>query len=316
MTRLSLAAIEAALPLIDPVFRDTPHYVAPALSAALGAEVVVKVETANPVRCFKGRGSEVYMARHPGGPVVCASAGNFGQAMAWSAARRGIPLTVWAATAANPLKVAMIRALGAEVRLAGADFDAAKATAREEARMAGHRFAEDSLDIETVEGAGTIGLELARRGAALDALVVPLGNGAMFNGIATAMRALSPATRMIAVQSTGAPAMVESYRTGRLVVHERIATIADGIGVRVPVPEALADMAGLADETMLVEDGAIVEAMRLAHRHLGLVLEPSGGAAIAAILAEPARFRGQRTGVVLCGSNLTEAQMADWLAPR
>lgn len=315
--RITLEGIRACRDAIDPVFRDSPQYAGPALSAALGCELVVKVETANPVRCFKGRGSEVYMARHaalhPGAPAVCASAGNFGQAMAWSARKRGVQMIVYAATGASPLKVSMIRALGAEVRQTGEDFDAAKMAGRTWAAETGHRFAEDSLDIETVEGAGTMGLELATLDRPLDALLVSLGNGAMFNGIATAMKALAPATEMVAVQSAGAPAMVESYRSGQLVTHDSISTIADGIGVRLPVQVALDDMAGLADETLLVEDTAIIEAMRLLHRHLGLVVEPSGAAGVAAVLADPARYKGKRIGTIICGGNLTEAQMADWL---
>jgi threonine dehydratase len=118
----------------------------------------------------------------------------------------------------------------------------------------------------------------------LDAVVVPLGNGAMLAGVATALRALQPEARIVAVQADGAAAMTESLQSGRRVVHDRVETIADGIGVRVPVPEALADLEGLVDEFLLVDDAAIVAAMKLLFAHAGLVTEPSGAVGVAALL--------------------------------
>jgi len=123
-----------------------------------------------------------------------------------------------------------------------------------------------------------------------------------------------PRTRVIAVAATGAPAMVESLQTGTLVTHERIDTIADGIGVRVPVPEALTDLAGLVDECVLVPDTLTLRAMRLLHRHAGVVAEPSGAVGLAGIMQEAKRFAGKTVGTVICGGNLTPAQMRDWLA--
>ena len=108
--------------------------------------------------------------------------------------------------------------------------------------------------------------------------------------------------------------MERSWRTGQLVAFEQISTIADGIGVRLPVPEALTDLTGIVDDLLLVDDSAMLSAMRLAHRELGLVLEPSGAVALAALRSDPARFRGQLVGAILCGGNLTPAQIAEWLS--
>jgi threonine dehydratase len=312
--RVTLARIEAARRGIDPVFLGSPQFECEPLSAALGARVVLKVETLNPIRCFKGRGADWLVSQAaPGVPLVTASAGNFGQAMAWSCRKRGLALTVYAATTANPLKVARMRDLGATVVLHGDDFDSAKHEARRAAALTDARFVEDGLDVETAEGAGTMALELLEAGVSLDAVIVPLGNGALFNGVARALRARQPELRLVAVQATGAPAMLESLKQGRLVQHAAIDTIADGIGVRVPIAEALADMTGLVDDGLLVSDAAIVEAMRLVHRHAGLVLEPSGAAGVAALLEHPDTFRGRCVATVLCGGNLTWAQMRDWL---
>ncbi|MFO0095813.1 MAG: pyridoxal-phosphate dependent enzyme, partial [Gemmatimonadaceae bacterium] len=100
-----------------------------------------------------------------------------------------------------------------------------------------------------------------------------------------------------------------------IVTYEQVDTIADGVAARLPVPEAVADMDGTVDETMLVQDTTILAAMRLIHEHLGLVIEPAGAIGVAAILADPARFHGRLVATVLCGANLTPRQIADWLTP-
>ena len=315
--RLSLGRIEEAARAIDPVFLRSPQYECEPLGDVLGVRVALKVETLNPIRSFKGRGADWLVSRAEDGVrLVCASAGNFGQAMAYSCRRRGLGLTVYASTGASPLKVERMRALGARVVLHGEDFDEAKTEARRAAREAeGARFVEDSLDVETAEGAGTMGLEWLDFPEPLDALLVALGNGAMFNGVARVVKERSPGTRMVAVGAAGAPAMVESWRAGRAIVHDRINTIADGIGVRVPIPEALEDMRGVADDAVLVGEGSIVEAMRLLHLHAGVVSEPSGAVGVAAILERPELFGDGLVGTIVCGGNLTPRQTRDWLWP-
>lgn len=314
MPRLKISSILEAARVIDPVFLHTPQYVSESLSALLGARIVVKVETANPVRCFKGRGAEYFVSRLPrGGRLITASAGNLGQAMAYACRKRDVKLTVYAGMSANAYKLHRIRAFGAEVVQFGQDFDAAKAEARRVATASGVRMVEDSLDVETGEGAATIGLELAGFPEKLDAVLVALGNGALACGTGCYLKHASPTTRIVAVQAVGAPAMTESFLQKKLVRYDAISTIADGIGVRVPIPECVEDMHDTIDEALLVRDETIIEAMRLAHQHLGLVLEPSGAATLAAVMENRARFAGQTVAVVLCGGNLTPEQMRAWL---
>ncbi len=284
-SRITIERIEEAARGIDPVFLQTPQWVCEPLSDALGARIALKVETLNPIRSFKGRGADWLVQNlEAGASLLCASAGNFGQAMAYACRARGVLLTVYAAERANPLKIERMRAMGARVTLAGEDFDDAKRLARAEAAREGIRFVEDSRDPEPTEGAGTMALEWLDFPERLDALLVPLGNGAMLAGMATVLKARLPATKVIAVGASGAPAMIESLQCGRLVMHERIDTIADGIGVRVPVPEALDDLEGLVDEMILVPDDRILEAMRLLHRHTGVVAEPSGAVGLAGVM--------------------------------
>ncbi len=315
--RLKLENIQQAAQIIDPVFLRSPQFPAEGLSEVLGVELVVKVETLNPIRSFKGRGADYFvqqlLAQGDAPPrLVCASAGNFGQAMAYACRKHGLALTVFAAVNASPLKVARMRALGAEVRLVGEDFDAAKLEAKRFCQETGAFMVEDGKKPAISEGAGSVAVELLQHPRPLEAVVVPLGNGALLGGVARWVKAQAPEVRVVGVGAAGAPAMAQSWRSGSIVTHPRIHTIADGIGVRIPIPEALQDMAGLVDEVLLVTDEAMLEAMRQAHAHLGLVLEPSGAAGLAALLAYP-QFKGQRVATVLCGGNLTEEQIKAWL---
>src|SRR5262245_19644158 len=164
--RVDVARVLTAYTHIDSVFLNSPLFQHPALDAALGCRVVNKVETLNPIRSFKGRGAELYVATElrPGETLVAASAGNFGQGLAYAAGRRGYQCIVFAAESANTVKVDAMRRLGADVRLAGADFDQAKQAAREFAQQRGFRFLEDGAEPVVAEGAGTLGVELIASG--------------------------------------------------------------------------------------------------------------------------------------------------------
>jgi len=314
--RLSLERIAGAATVIDPVFLDSPQFLAESLGRDLGCRLVVKVETINPIRSFKGRGTEFLMASLDGElHLACATAGNFGQGMAWSARKRSVPLTVFTGTKANLFKVERMRALGAEVRLVGKDVDEAHAAAKKFATESGARLVEDGRDREITEGAGTIGMELLRWPEPFEAIVVPLGDGALLAGIACWVKAHRPSTRMIGVCASGAPAMERSWRAGRVRELDRANTIADGIAVKKPFPEALEDIMDVVDDVVLVDDDAIVAAIRRAHADLGLVLEPAGAAGLAAIVSHRERFRGQLVATILSGANATAEQLRAWLAP-
>ncbi|QRP62342.1 pyridoxal-phosphate dependent enzyme [Rhodanobacter sp. FDAARGOS 1247] len=299
---------------IDPVFLDSPTLTNVAFDAALHCQLVAKDETANPIGSFKGRGTELFaaLALPPGEPVVCASAGNFGQGLARAAIRRGHTCTVFAAETANPVKLDAMRRLGAEVRLAGIDFDAAKDAARHHA-AAGLRFVEDGSEAELAEGAGTLALELAAS-TSFDAIVVQLGNGALLAGVGTAIRHVAPHAEIIAVVAAGAPAMKLSIDAGHVVETARTDTIADGIAVRVPIAATLTHLRTCCDDVVAVSEARIFEAMRLIHHHLGIAVEPSGAVGVAAILDDPERFAGRRVATILCGGNLSPAMRERLLA--
>jgi threonine dehydratase len=300
--------------VIDPVFLDSPAVRGSSLDDVLDVELVLKVETLNPIRSFKGRGTELLVARlEHDRPLVCASAGNFGQGLARAARRRARPVTVFAAERANPLKIAAMRRLGAEVILRGADFDAAKEEARRHAERSDAFYVEDGALPEIAEGAGTIALELTEAGIRPDVALVPLGNGALVTGMGAWLRHAAPGARVVAVVAAGAPSMRLSFEQGRVVSTTAADTIADGIAVREPVPYALETMRGVVDEVVSVSDDDIVHAMGLAHEHLGVVVEPAGAAGLAALVAYPGRWSGALVATPLCGGNVTSTQARDWL---
>jgi threonine dehydratase len=186
--RLKLAEIRRSRQIIDPVFLNSPQYDCEPLSNVLGCRLTIKLDFTNPIRSFKGRGASFLVrsltVRDPNDRqlLVGASAGNWGQAMAYACRQAGRPVILYASVNANPLKIERMCALGAEVRLHGVDFDASKKEAQAFAKEVGARMVGDGFDPEVSEGAGTIAIELLQQSAGYDAVLVPLGNGAMLNG--------------------------------------------------------------------------------------------------------------------------------------
>ena len=283
-TRLDTARIRAARRVIDPIFLDTPLYRCEALEPGLGCTVSIKLETANPVRSFKARGTEVVaslLAGNGSRAVVCASAGNLGQALAWSGRGRGLDVTVVASRFAPAAKLDRIRALDARLELVDGDFDMARERAAAVARYDGIRLVEDSLDIETCEGAATIGLELADTVPAFNAVLIALGGGALATGVGHVLKPRAPEVEVICIQPLGAPAMTHSWRQRRVVTTGPASTIADGIAGRRPIRAVLDDLLLVADNAVLVQEASIIAGMRMLLDHAGLVVEPSAALGIA-----------------------------------
>ena len=311
---ISAAAIREAVGAIPAEFRDSPQFVSEPLSAALGRPVVVKADMVNPIGCFKGRGTWLAVGRlaaegrvGESRGLVVASAGNFGQGVAYAARALRIPVMVFGSRGANPAKVAAMRLLGAEVRLVGDDFDAARAEAAAFAAGQGWQLLVDGQDAWIAVGAGTMALELTdavERGElpALGAAYVPVGNGALIGGVGTWLKATSPSTRVIGVQAERAPAMTLSWQQHRPVETETADTIADGIATRVPVPESLEVMAGIVDDMLLVSEAAIVAAQAELAAALPVAIEPSAAASWAA--ARQAQPATDAVAIILTGGNL------------
>ncbi|MFF3307393.1 threonine/serine dehydratase [Streptomyces sp. NPDC002952] len=315
-TRLDLDRIRAARGIIDPVFLDTPLYQCDALGRELGCTVSIKLETANPVRSFKARGTELVarlLADRGETEAVCASAGNLGQALGWSGRRRGVRVTVVASRMAPAIKLDRIRASGAELEVVDGDFESARERAAHLARLRGIRLVEDSLDVETCEGAATIGLELADSAAPFDAVLIALGGGAMATGVGFVLKSLSPDVEVICVQPAGAPAMTRSWHQRRVVTTGPTDTIADGVAGRYPIPAVLDDLIAVADDAVLVREASIVTGMRMLLECAGLVVEPSAALGVAAVLEDRDRFAGRHIATVICGSNVDMDAYRSWV---
>ncbi|HET7726370.1 MAG TPA: pyridoxal-phosphate dependent enzyme [Candidatus Limnocylindrales bacterium] len=312
---LTADAIRAARGRIPAEFRDTPQYVQEQLSAIAGSPVVVKVETVNPVRAFKGRGT--WLAVHALAaagriseeqPVVVASTGNFGQGVAYAARAAGASAVIFADVHAVPTKLDRIRAFGGLVIESGEDFDAAREASEAYARDHGLELLVDGDDPLVGTGAGTIALELtdaAERGELppIANAYIPVGNGALIVGVGAWLRQVAPGCRVVGVQSEAAPSMTWSWREGRPIATERAATIADGIATRVPVPAALELMDGRVDEMLLVREADLPRAQAVLANALGVTVEAAAGASWAGVLADTDRRPGACL-VLVTGSNV------------
>lgn len=296
--------ILASRGVIDQAFLDSPLMRHPGLDEALGCRLTLKVETLNPVRSFKGRGTEAVLSALSPRPsaVVAASSGNFGQGIARAASRRGIASTVFAPADANPLKVDAMRRLGATVELVEPDVDESDA-ARAAAVKWGVPFVEDGAHREIASGAGTIAQEMTAAGVRPEVFLVQIGDGALAGGIGSWLRAVSPKTRIIGVTAAGSPAMADSLRAGS-VVERPARTIADGMSISRPIAASLALVALVVDEVLAVDEPTLLAAVRLLIDKAGLLAEPSGAAGVAALLAYGDRFGGADVAAVVTGSNL------------
>lgn len=296
---LSLTRIEAAVAEIDPIFLNTPQFVSERLSKEFGREVLVKVETLNPIGSFKGRGASL-LAREldPSLTWVCATAGNFGQGLAYAARNRGAPVQIFVGPDAPEGKVARMRALDAEVEV----HERPESAAREYAADGERRYlVVDGLEPAIAEGAGTIGVELAAKDP-IDTAVIQLGDGALISGVARWLKSRRPDTRVVGVCASGAPAMAQSFAARRPVSVAGEGTIAGALAITDPVPESLERVLELVDEVVLVDDDDLRAAMALVAESLGVLVEPAGAAGVAALVRHSEALTGERVAVLLTGA--------------
>ncbi|MFJ4567222.1 threonine/serine dehydratase [Streptomyces caelestis] len=305
---VDVGQIEKAAACVNPVFRDTPQFRADQLDDALGMRALLKVETVNPIRCFKGRGTDfLAQTRTRGAVLACASAGNLGQGLAYAGREHGLPTIVFAASSVNPKKLAAMWRLGAQVHLVQGDFDSARQLAAETAERHGWTLVEDGSDPPLAEGAGTIAVELTRFHPVIDIVFVPVGNGSLACGVAAWFKAVAPSTRVVAVGATGAPATERAWRTGDIASSTApTTTIAEGLAARVPAPRAVEAMRATVDDFVLVDDHRLLDAMRLLKRTTGLIAEPSGAAALAGALTMRSQLAGAHAAMVITGANVDQ----------
>jgi threonine dehydratase len=274
---------------------------------ARGRDLYLKREDVHELGSFKWRGAlptvEEYQ-RRGSGSVVTASTGNHGAAVAWSCRRVGLSAIVYAPEGASRAKLALIEAQGAEIRLFGKDLDAAKDEGKRFAEENGVPFFEDGIEPTQYDGYSWIAEEIVTQLTVPPAaVVVPVGNGALICGIGQALQARAPSTHLVGVAAKEAPVMALSYDQRRVVECSRMATFADGLAVRVAIPEAVERIRRVVHRMFLVSERAMAYAIRdLAHA--GIRAEGAAASGIAALSQVP-----ERPGAivaVLTGRNIDE----------
>jgi threonine dehydratase len=310
-TRLRLphpSGIEQAEAALRAHVPETPLVRSELLSRALAADIWLKNETVSPIASFKLRGAltALLRARETGAvrDAVTSSTGNHGQGVAYAARAVGSDAHIFLPHGANSTKRRMIEALGATIHEVGADIDEAKSAAQTFAASRGFLFVDDGESVDLMEGAGTVGLEVAERLPGIDVFFVPMGSGTLAVGCAVAVKGIQSGARVVAAQSSGAPAMAESFHARR-AVERPIDTIADGLVCRVPAHLALEGLWTWVDDVVTVSDPLLLGALRALVEHGHVLVEPAGAAGLAAAWSRRHELRGRRVVLILTGANGT-----------
>ena len=305
---ITLEDLEEARRRIAGRVHVTPVLTSQSLGRELGVPLALKAELFQKTGSFKPRGALHKLSRLSAAEkargLVTISAGNHAAGLAYAAATEGVACTVVMPAAANPTKVRATEAYGARVVLHG-DASEAFRHAHELESELGLTFVHPFDDAHVVAGAGSLGLEIVEQVPDVGAVVVPIGGGGLIAGVATAVKLLRPAARVYGVEPEGAASMVESLKAGRAVRLERVETIADGLAPPMAGELNYAIVRRLVEAVVTVSDAQIVDALRLLMTRCKLVVEPSGAAALAALVTGAVRPpRGGTVVVVVSGGNV------------
>jgi threonine dehydratase len=308
-------AILRAHDAIRDVARHTPVLPSSTLTERCGGPVVLKAENLQRTGSFKVRGALNKLAALGDGcsaGVVCGSAGNHAQALAFAARERGVPCEVFMPALAPIAKAEGAAELGAVVRLGGASVEECVAAAKERAQEAGLAFVHPFDDPDVVAGQGTLGLELLNDIPDLATVVVPLGGGGLTSGVAIAVKSALPHVRVIGVQVATCAAFPASLAAGEPVQVDPGLTIADGIAVKRPGVLTLGLIAEWVDEIVVVGEDEVAEAIVLLAEKAKLVVEGAGAVGAAALLGGQAAVAADGTTcVVLSGGNVDPGLLAE-----
>ncbi len=314
---ITLHDIEAAYPAVASNVHHTPVTSCVSLTERCGLDpgnLLMKMENQQRTGSFKIRGAshrvtQLSDAEKRAG-VVAASAGNHAQGVALAAALAGVKSTVFMPEFASIAKIQATRKYGAEVVLEGKNFDEAVAAGKERARQLEAPFISAFDDDGIITGQGTLGLEILEDVPDLETVVICVGGGGLFSGVATAIRAKKPSVKIIGVQAAGASCAVDSWKAGRLLPHHAVSTIADGIAIKSPSERTFAYIQEYADEMVTVEDTDLARTMLLLLERAKTVVEPGGAAAMASLLTGRVKPVG-KTVVTISGGNVDTHFLAD-----
>ena len=310
--------VARACEVVAAYLRPTPLLSNPALDDLFGFGAFVKCENLQPIGAFKVRGGLFLMSdlspEERARGVVTASTGNHGQSIAYAAREFGAPATVWMPDEANPLKVASMRRLGAEVRFAGRDFDECRVEAERDAAERGAIYVVPANDWRLIAGVATYTVEMLEDVPDLDALIVPAGGGSGLSGACLAGKAISPSLRVIGVQAAGAPVIYETWLSRELRELPRAETFAEGLATRVAFSLPAQILWQRLDDFRLVTDAEMRRGILTLLERGRILAEGAGAAAFAAAYAMREELAGQKVGIVVSGGNLTLDTLAEALA--
>ena len=315
--RVTLDDVRAAQGRIRPHLHRTPLIHTATLSRMTHTDLWLKAEVFQKTGSFKTRGAlnavlQLTPEQRARG-VVTISAGNHGQGLAWAASMVGARCVVFMPEHAIPTKVEAIKGYGAECRFAPSMeqvFPAMEAYQQEH----GLTYVPPFSDPAIIAGQGTVGLEILEDLPDVEAVVVPVGGGGLLAGIALAVKSVKPEVRVVGVEPEGACAVKQSLETGQLVTLTHIDTIADGLAAPFAGAVSQAIIERYADDIVLVSDEEIITALRLIVERAKVVVEPSGAAAVAALLAGKAGVpQGAKTVAILSGGNVDRATLKSLL---
>lgn len=290
------------------IVKLTPLERSKSFSAMSDAEVYLKLENLQTTGSFKVRGAYYKIKNltpeEAANGVLCASAGNHAQGVAYAASRLGVKSTVFMPVFAPPLKVIATRSYGAEVVLVGDTFDDAFAAAIEFGEKSGATFVHPFNDPHIIAGQGTVGLEIFEQLREVDEVLVPIGGGGLIAGIAIALKQLNPNIRIIGVEAEGAQSMKLSIEKGSPVTLNSAHTIADGIAVKSPGNLTFEVTRQLVDELVVVNDAEMAHTAYLLLQRAKILTEPAGVAAMAAVLYKKTDFKGLKVVPIISGGNV------------
>lgn len=289
------------------IVKQTPLERSKSFSAMSGSDVYLKLENFQTTGSFKVRGA-YYMiknltAEESSKGVLCASAGNHAQGVAYAATQLGVKSTVFMPVFAPPLKVIATRAYGAEVILTGDTFDDAFKAAVEFGKESGATFVHPFNDPHIIAGQGTIGLEIFEQLRDVQDVFVPIGGGGLIAGIAIALKQLNPNIRIIGVEADGAQSMKLSIEKGEVVTLNSANTIADGIAVKSPGNLTFDVVRKLVDKLVVVNDAEMARTAYVLLQRAKILTEPAGVAAMAAVLYQKLNTKGRKVVPVISGGN-------------
>ncbi|WP_254824108.1 threonine ammonia-lyase [Haloglomus halophilum] len=305
---LDIEDVRAARDRIGDVVRQTPLDYSHTFSQRTGADVHLKLENFQRTGAFKIRGAlnkiRLLDEADRAAGVVTASAGNHAQGVALAATTEGVDAKVVMPEQAPISKINATRGYGAEVVLAGADYDAAAEHAHELEREEGRTYIHAFDDYDVMAGQGTIGLEMVEAMPDVDTVVVPIGGGGLISGIATVLKAETDA-RVVGVQAEGASAVAESLRKGEPVERDRVDTISDGIAVRKTGEKTFPIIEERVDEVVTVTDAETANALVALLERSKTLVEGAGAVPLAAVLERAFDYEDDETVVTaLCGGNI------------